>query len=266
MRIRDNGEVMNAILVLISISTVLVVTIGGSYLFLNYEDIFIGQSASINKTIVPEKVNEELKEIALSLDDEYVIPLSNIFSRNYLSVKDDRYSNYFYQNDKIMISEVPVDLKIWIILKELGLPDSVDENIVISEYIKLYGSVKGYRVIDILHNYETYKFEKGKYSKVNDDSECVLTGATNSKLAYARNLFNSKDSIIDIYEYVYFMNINEDGTYSYYSDYEKTKLIVTSETDISETIFDDYSEKLGLYKYRFIKNNDNYNFISVEKI
>lgn len=266
MRIRSNGEVMNAILVLISISTVLVVTLGGSYLFLNYEDIFIGQSTSVNKTIVPEKPDEELKEIALSLDDEYVIPLSNIFSKNYLNSNDDRYSDYFYKNDKTVVSELPIDLKIWIILKELGLPDIVDENIVVSEYIKLYGTTKGYKVIDTFHNCESYKFEKGKYTKVNDDSKCVVNGSSNSQLAYVRNIFNSKTNIIDIYEYVYFMNVNGDGTYSYYSDYEKTKLVVTSEVDISETIFEDYSEKLGVYKYRFEENKDNYNFISVEKM
>ena len=74
-----------------------------------------------------------------------------------------------------------------------------------------------------------------------------------------RNITGKDTDIIDIYEYVYF----KDGT-NYYSDYNKTNLLLTSSEDVD--LIDTNKDDVGMYRYRFIKNNNIYAFYSVEKV
>ena len=92
------------------------------------------------------------------------------------------------------------------------------------------------------------------------------------KIAYARKVIENKKENINIYDYFIYKDnlLNTDSnvvSYRYYSDIEKNNLIIETEQDIDNSIFNDYESKAGMYKYSFTKNEfGNYAFVEVEKV
>lgn len=131
------------------------------------------------------------------------------------------------------------------------------------------------------------KVEPGEYALPLDDSEVndlideldknktkdMKSDEAIYKVAYARNVVDKKEDIINIYEYhVYKEAVLDDfgnvTMYRYYTDSEKANLVVESVEAIDDTIFDTYGETSGLYKYSFSYNNKKgtYTFTNIEKV
>lgn len=280
----------NKILVGIIIVLVLIIGLGVGFYFgtMNKKD----SSNNINETNKKDslnntdetnkKVNTNIKSnvVRLSNDDSRVQTLSKVIGITDTCIEGSGMANnivnYFGKNTSVDIKSLSNDWKLSFIyaLKEYNgykLVSSYDENsnewyseeTIKNIYKSLFGD--GYLPTKFLvafdsieMNYDSAK--KMYYYKTGFGSMCG-TIMSYSKFDYAEEDGNT----INLYAN-YYVDAVDSGYI--YSDYEQNNLVASySTSEFRDAIFNEYSSKLGKYKYTFVKDNSgNYIFTSVNRI
>jgi len=237
-----------------------------------------------------DNIDEEIVK-DLSLDSTIVQTLSDkvigVYTNNLLS----KYEDYFYKNDKVILVDEDITFKLSLAAETISdyfkrdnfgyNCDSgvcgvsyIDEDSLKQAYYSLFGNNTTYTRESFnlsgctsSSNY-TWSSVNNRYeTKIPDGCGGTVCGGTISKLAYAKQITSSTVDKIEIYEYFY-KEVCGDNINYYYSDYNKNNLI-GSTTNLSnpEDVFTKYTDKLGQYKYTFVKDSDGiYVFTSVEKV
>ena len=197
----------------------------------------------------------------LSLSSTLVNSLSNIFHGKYLNYGASKYDNYFYKQNKIIITNVPDNLKMVMTFKVLGYPDSIASSDFEKEYQQIFGSNAKPSVSRIEECDADYELVNGYYQHPEIYGGC---GGTTSELTYSKLIkaIQIKDSTTDkivISEAVAF--VNPGGSYK---DVNYTQLV---DANGDENPLDKDYTKYAQYDYTFVKDaNGIYVFTSVEKI
>ena len=128
------------------------------------------------------------------------------------------------------------------------------------------------------------KLENGEYVVSLDDekiqtiltklneykTEDMLVEGNIYKVASAKNVITSTEDRMDIYEYYVYKELPSDTNpmFNYYSNNTKENLIISIVEEIDDTIFNDYSDSVGLNKYVFVfdKVTNEYVFKNIEKV
>ena len=217
----------------------------------------------------------------LEIDSSIVKELSNKIIGIYTDhLTSSMYSNYFYEKTKTTLSEENITFRLSLSAEMMFRENSnvikdncVNEEDIKKAYIELFGNTDGYSRNDfyignVLYTWSDIKncYEGKIYSGANSYGYKVL-----SKLGYAKQVISNQMDIIELYEYFAVEDPSSSATsINYYSDYERKQLIVQKEKSDSysqDDLFNQFAEKLGLYKYVFRKNEDNhYVFVSVERL
>ena len=110
-------------------------------------------------------------------------------------------------------------------------------------------------------------------STLEDNKSKDLVGSEHMyKTAYARAIVGNSTYEVDIYEYYVYKETIVDSFnniigYKYYSNNDKSNLIVESSTDLGDTVFDTYLDNTGIYRYVFNRDSSNeYKFVKTVKV
>lgn len=249
-----------------------------------------------NEEIIEQKNNSNDKEednkekvVDLSLDSTVVRSLSDRVIGIYTNNQISNYIDYFYKRDKIILANEPLNMRLAISSHHLAtnyckyapnLENTyLDESLVKDAYESLFGKNGKYQPTsfngDCGIEYHYDKKDLKYKSKVPAGCGGTSCGGSFSKLGYAKQIITDKTDTIELYEYYYRLNGDDvcikgegKGVAKIYSDYNSKNLILLTKDIIKEEqIFANYRDKLGLYKYTFVKDNSGtYVFTSVEKI
>lgn len=231
-----------------------------------------------------EQSSQEDKIVELSIGDSVVIDLSNKVIGVYTNNLTSMYSDYFYKKDQIDIINENVSFKLSLAMENVskenfeadGSVVYVEEQIVKDAYYNMYGESNTYaRGVFSLSSCEEYKWSEtnNRFEQDKTIGGCggSSVGGAISKLGYARKVVSGNIEKIELYEYFAKFIPNDDfSELYYYSDYSESILIdsvaIEDKYENSE-FFTKFKEKVGIYKYTFVKTTNNqYSFVNVEKV
>ena len=225
---------------------------------------------------VDVKNNENEVITDLSLDSTIVKSLRNIINSDS--------EEHLYKNNKVIFADEDITLKLTIAatyISNLFMTDEygydcsngicgisyTSEDKIKNAYYEIFGKDSKYNRSNfyVYNNCGTYSWseENNRYeAKMSFGCGGAWCGIPMIKPAYAKLITSFSENRIEIYDYFYYSEC-EGG---YYSDYNKTNLITDSNIS-EEELFNNYTDKLGMYKYTFVdEGNGNYVFTSVERV
>jgi len=233
--------------------------------------------------------------IDLSLDNSTVKNLSDKVIGVYTNNEMADYIDYFYKKDRILLNEQDISFKLSLALETLtdlfdfnsdgydcntgicGI-SYISEEIVKDAYFDLFGNDAHYeRALFTNSNSNCSGSEGYVWSDENNRYESVsyggcggfVFGGTISKLGYAKQITSSNLDRIELYEYFAYEAPSVDSdVVRYYSDYNRTNLIIsTTDRYSNDVFFNEFVDDVGIYKYTFEKDKyGTYVFTSVEKV
>lgn len=284
---------INILTALVVVLIALVIILGGSFAYMYFGD---NTGNDVPMWGNGQNSGESIKD--LSLDDPVVKELSDKVIGAYANNYASSYEDYFYKRDKIVLANEDISFKLSLTAESLfdsfktydegydcdtgvcGI-SYIDEATLKNAYYKLFGNDSEYSraTFTVGGCSGEYKWsnENNRYeSLIEGGCGGATCGGVDGELAFAKQITSTNENKIEIYERLYYLDCATDGEYYYY-DYNKTKLIgamdsilpsnINSYDDEREYIFNNYADKLDMYKYTFVKDsNDNYAFTSVEKV
>lgn len=213
----------------------------------------------------------------LSLDNELVVKLSKVFSGKFLTY-DGVYDNYFYRNNKTLLSSVENAFKLEIAFRMLNVNDfaSFSSDTLKTSYESIFGL--GTYVPGDLSECPGYKYNASTNQYVASTTGCGGThcGDSYSKLVKAKSIKDGTSEKIIITEAVAFSEcplsvvINgvsgqNGNTTKFYKDINKTEFVEIY--DYTKNPLDVDTSKYAHYDYTFVKDsNGTYVFTSVERV
>lgn len=231
--------------------------------------------------------NDESGEITnLQLSDDLVKNLASKVIGRYDS-NTLHYTDYFYKRDKVILANESLEFRLSMAanavasnLKSIGSDCKndiggiyyIDENTLKESYYEIFGKDSVYNRTSF---HISYICGPGTFnwSDINNRYEANAIcgcgggaiGGTMTELAYAKQVKTKIETKIEIYEYFAFVDYSSEKI-KYYSDYAQKNLI-NSDQITTANIFEKYKDKVGLYKYTFVQDdNGTYVFTSVEKV
>lgn len=181
------------------------------------------------------------------------------------------YENIYYRSEITDIETTDENFKkilSFVSLDQSLITNDESKSIISAEALKnQYNTIFG--------NLDNYKDETFNYScpvtiEYNEDEkqyEYESACGYNISSGYISKLTEAKkyDDCLEIYEKVVFYLIDEEtGDISYFNTSDYSEQLVVLENDEQFNI-DDYTDKLDIYKYTFIKDGNNYYFDRVER-
>lgn len=279
MNYNEEKKKGNVLLVIVIVLLVILIGVGGVIIYQNYQnkndslqDVGTADQTD-DDNVGSENNNQEPNVKDLSLDSTIVRELSSIFYGKYLSASLDDYNDYFYKNNKTEISLAPVELKVWMTLKKMGLPEVITESKLKDEYFGIFGKNTTYYAIDEINYCPSYEYNSnnGFYSKLSDGCGGTGCGGSTTKLIGAKEIIEKNQKRIEITEAVAFekcpfSDSNPSEVISeFYKDYKYSEFV--EEYDNSKNPLDVHPEKYAQYKYIFVEDNSGvYVFTSVERV
>lgn len=210
--------------------------------------------------------NDLKKNISMIFSDN-----SNIYIRNGSSVDD-----LFYKNKKTTVIDLNDSEKLMIAFKYLESNSNKKYNEISYDelneaFINVFGKNIKFVPTDFKNICKKYEYDKEKEKFIlNDEDTCKAVAGGSMSRAYQVSKKNDVGKkYIDVYEYYAKEVYSEDSlSVNYYSDYSEKSVIVNNSDEAFDIdkLIELYKNKLGIYKYRFVLEKDNYVFESVEKI
>ena len=267
----DAGKVLNNLLIIIVLISSITIAFTVGYI-MSVDNNQVEKNPDIG---VVEKQDETT--IDLNENSTLVKALSEKVLDIYTNNEFSHYMDYFYKQDTLELDSADSKFKLSLASESLdsSIFDVTDEGrymVISEEEIK-----ESYESLFGLNTYQRGDFYNAVFtfiwSEQNQDYRTLvlngLGGATcggvQTDFAYAKQIKSSLENKIEIYEYFYVADCGEN--IQYYSDYNKTNLIMTSSSISKEEMLEKYSNQLGIYKYTFVEDiNGIYVFTRVEKV
>lgn len=198
---------------------------------------------------------------------------------------------HLYKNNKVVFADEDISLKLSIAatyISDSFITDSfgydcnsgvcgisyISEENIKNAYYEIFGSNSDYSrsTFNVYNNCAKeyiWSEQNNRYeAKIPGGCGDLSCGGPLTKPFSAKQIISSKENMVEIYDYFYYVGcaVYEDNIIPYYSDYAETNLIAKS-ADVNFNLFNEYTDKLGMYKYTFVDDgNGNYVFTSVERV
>ena len=282
---KNNKGLLIIIIILLSILILLF-----TYYLFFFESDNNGNDIKSDNDIVEKdedksETSTDEKEIIkdLDLNDPTVKKLSDrvigICTNNLIS----DYNDYFYKQDYLDIKNRSLEFKIFLSTYQIFADalNSNSSNVTLTEsevknaYESLFGENGGYKptsftsICGVKFEYKNGIYDSHVSGSSGDGPQCGDTSAgfSQSSLAFAKNIITSTEEKIELYEYYYYEDYSQGDDPIYYSDYNKKNIFFTGDSITKGEVINKYKDKLGQYKYTFIKDSDGvYVFTSVERV
>lgn len=214
-----------------------------------------------NHNYINFSINSNMNNVTLT-NDKKVVKTNNDYSYllDNVNVKlpfENSNSLYLYLKD-YSESNINESIKLTMAYNYIEKDDfSVDE--LHDAYIKLFNTDKNFKNTSFDYECKKFKYDDTNNTYAMVSNECINT-SSKEILERIINTSVKKDKVI-ITTVVGVYDKSNNTLYNYKNIYDPIAVDLNSNFNIK-----DYQNKLNIYRYTFIKNNDNYYFDNIKKV